>query len=103
MLFVGGKQVNAVNPGGLSPNESGGAFTVFDLIHLIIRDGSIAGMVVVGWTQFGWLGIVAGVPVGWVVGWILRYVIGFTLAVGLKLVFGGRLWPAIENRTAKVE
>ena len=69
------------------------AFTLIDLMHLLIRDGCMAGCAVGGWLIIGWVGVAAAVPVGWLVGWAMRYSVVFLLAVALKLAFGGTIWP----------
>jgi hypothetical protein len=62
-------------------------------MHLLIRDGCLAGCAVGGWLVGGWVGVVAAVPVGWLTGWAVRYAVVFLLAVGLKLAAGGTIWP----------
>jgi hypothetical protein len=73
--------------------EPQGAFTIFDLMHLLIRVGCLAGCAVGGWRVGGWLGVAIAVPVGWVAGWAAYYAVAFLLAVALKLAFGGTIFP----------
>ncbi|WP_088253316.1 hypothetical protein [Fimbriiglobus ruber] len=75
-----------------TPPEHNGAFTLIDLMHLLIRDGSIAGCAIAGWWLGGWYGAVASLPVGWAVGWATRCAVVFLLAVVLKQLFGGTIW-----------
>jgi hypothetical protein len=72
--------------------EQSGYFTAFDLLFLLVRDGSLVACAVVGWRLGGWPGAVAGVPVGWAIGWVMRYVVALLLAVADKLLLGGTLW-----------
>jgi hypothetical protein len=75
-----------------------GQFTLFDLIALMIRDGSLAACAVGGWLVGGWIGAAAGIPVGWLVGWVARYVVFFILAGILWLCLGGRFWPPSKEQ-----
>ena len=84
-------------------------FTVFDLAHLLIRDGTIAGCAVTAWCLGQRFAAVTGasptrafldqmlftamsLPVGWLAGWVLRAAFALLLALVFKALIGGRIW-----------